>query len=290
MIAVSLSRFRRRLAPFLAVALVSTCVSACDSSSTGGSDSAAPGSSSLPGIPDANPDSYAHLVPEITAEHPWDPSSFTQGLEMDPSGELVVGTGLNGKSRIYRTSVDGVQSDAQTLDPKYFGEGITIHGDSVWQLTWKEGTAFRRDLNTLEEKATASYEGEGWGLCSDGQRLIMSDGSGTLSFRDPETFAEIGSQEVRLDGKATSELNELECTEDGKVLANVWQTNAIYEINPENGEVTGVIDTTGVFPAQDKPGADVLNGIAQIPGTDRYLLTGKLWDTLYEVRFTPAMS
>jgi len=219
------------------------------------------------------------------AEHPWDASSFTQGVEMAPDGTLVVGTGMYGESRIYRTTLDNQQSNSQKLDSEYFGEGITIHGDDVWQLTWKKGTAFRRDLETLEEKDTVNYEGEGWGICSTGEQLVMSNGSGTLTFRDPETFAPTGTVDVTLGGEATSQLNELECADDGSVFANVWQTDLIYKIDPSSGEVTEMIDTVDAFPAADRPGADVLNGIAKIPGTDHYLLTGKYWDTAYEVRF-----
>ena len=113
----------------------------------------------------------------------------------------------------------------------------------------------------------------------------MSNGSGTLTFRNPDTFAPTGTVDVTLDGEATSQLNELECADDGSVLANVWQTDLIYKIDPKSGEVTEMIDTANAFPAADRPGADVLNGIAKIPGTDHYLLTGKYWDTAYEVRF-----
>lgn len=257
--------------------------------------------------PDASSANVPRVTPEIIAEYQWDSSSFTQGLEFDSDGSLVVGTGMYGASEAYRTDLvnktpDDAQPggavptlqkrDEQRLDPKFFGEGLTIHDYSVWQLTWKEGTAFRRDRNTLQETATASYDGEGWGLCSDGDRLIMSDGSGTLTFRDPETFAPTGNVKVTLDGKDTSELNELECGQssgghsNGIVWANVWQTNEIYKIDAATGEVTEVIDTTGLFPAATRPGADVLNGIAQIPGKDEFLLTGKYWDTAYKVRFS----
>lgn len=227
--------------------------------------------------------------PEIIAEHPWDSGTFTQGVEMAEDGTLIVGAGMYGQSRIYRSTLDGQQSNTQRLSPELFGEGITIDGNTVWQLTWKAGVAIHRDAGTLEETGRVNYQGEGWGICSDGTRLVMSNGSGTLTFRDPQTFDTTGTVDVSLNGKPTAQLNELECTDDGQVLANVWQTDKIYRIDPTSGKVTGVIDTAGVFPAKDKPGADVLNGIAQIPGTDRFLVTGKYWDTLYEVRFAPVV-
>lgn len=236
------------------------------------------------------------LTAEVTAEHPFDPSSFTQGLEVMPDGDLLVSTGLNGESRIYRAPVDDAASPtvSEDLDERYFGEGATVHGDTVWQLTWKSGVAFARDAETLAVTDEVSYDGEGWGLCSDGDRLVMSDGSPTLTFRDPATFAPTGSVEVTLDGDPVDEINELECTGSGdekSVWANVWHSDRILRIDPTTGDVTGVVDLD--LPAGDRDGADVLNGIAE-NRTDRangadgtsFLVTGKLWDTLYEVQFS----
>jgi len=239
------------------------------------------------------------LKVEILAEHPWDKTSFTQGLEVVEDGKLLVGTGMKGKSRIYHTTIDDQQTNNEDLAGAYFGEGVTRHVGPdgrahVWQLSWQENTAFLRDATSLKKISTETYEGEGWGLCSDGNRLVMSDGSGTLSFRDPATFAKTGSVDVTLNGEPTDMLNELDCDPTGgpddspAVWANVWQTDDIYRIDPSTGEVTGVVDAKNAFGAADKPGADVLNGIAKIPGTDKFYVTGKYWDTLYEVRFIPA--
>ena len=277
MLSVTSSGLARTIATLALASVVTVGASGCGDASPGGSSDQPSSGASEPAVPVS--------TPEIVAEHPWDASSFTQGVELAPDGTLVVGTGMYGESRIYRTTLDNQQSDSQKLDSEYFGEGITIHGDDVWQLTWKKGTAFRRDLETLEEKGTVNYEGEGWGICSTDEQLVMSNGSGTLTFRDPETFAPTGTVDVTLGGEATSQLNELECADDGSVFANVWQTDLIYKIDPSSGEVTEMIDTVDAFPAADRPGADVLNGIAKIPGTDHYLLTGKYWDTAYEVRF-----
>lgn len=233
------------------------------------------------------------LTAEITDEHPFDSSSFTQGLEVMPEGDLLVSTGLNGESRIYRAPVDDATSPtvSDDLDERYFGEGATVHGDRVWQLTWKSGVAFARDADTLEVTDEASYDGEGWGLCSDGDRLVMSDGSPTLTFRDPTTFAPTDSVEVTLDGEPVDEINELECTGTGDertVWANVWHSDRILRIDPATGDVTGVVDLD--LPAGDRDGADVLNGIAENRADgapdNSFLVTGKLWDTLYEVQFS----
>ncbi|WP_413768538.1 glutaminyl-peptide cyclotransferase [Rhodococcus pyridinivorans] len=231
---------------------------------------------------------------EVVATHPHDPEAFTQGLEID-EGELLEGTGRAGRSWVSAREVDldgGTVTLAETertrepvLDD-LFGEGITVVGDEVWQLTWKDGTAVVRDRDTLLEKRRVDYDGEGWGLCAQPDRLVMSDGSAELIFRDPATFDELGRVTVHRDGRAVSKLNELECTEDGRVWANVWQTDEIVLIDPASGRVEARVDAA---PLRDRLPAgadvDVLNGIARIPGTDRFLVTGKYWPTLFEVRF-----
>lgn len=264
---------RARRAPYAALltALLLACtgLTACSDGDDGGTATA----------------DVAQLHGEVLAEHPWDATSFTQGLEVMPEGDLLVSTGLEGRSRAYRAPVDGGRATTDVQLPEdWFGEGITRHGDTVWQLTWHNGVAAKRDAGTLAQTGEARYDGEGWGLCSNGERLVMSDGSDRLTFRDPSTFAETGHIDVTLDGKPVDQLNELDCS-GGVVWANLWQSDRIVRINTATGAVTGVLDID--LPAGDRPGADVLNGIAAVPGTtDRFYLTGKLWDTLYEVRIS----
>ncbi|AIK84540.1 glutamine cyclotransferase [Corynebacterium glutamicum] len=227
-----------------------------------------------------------HLVPEIISTHSFDSTSFTQGLELD-GDELIVGTGQYGGSRIYRSSVDGQESVSQSLDPEFFGEGITKSGDAIWQLTWNEGVAFKRDADTLEGLDRVSYDGQGWGICSTDDALITSDGSSTLTFRDPETFAENSTVDVTLDGSPVGNLNELECV-DGEVYANIFLDTDIMRIDPNSGEVTAVIDASNIPNNATPDTNNVLNGIAHIPDSDRFYITGKRWPDLYEVRFVPA--
>lgn len=223
-----------------------------------------------------------------TREH--DRTAFTQGLEVS-GGELYEGTGRNGSSYVRVSSLEtGEELRRVDLSSNYFGEGLTVAGDSLWQITWRDGVAFERDPVTLQERRQVVYDGEGWGLCDDGDRLIMSDGSSTLTFRDPASFDETGSVQVTVNGEQLSNLNELECADDGSVYANLWQSDDIARIDPDSGRVTEMIDASPLWnsmTSDERAGADVLNGIAQIPGTDRFLVTGKLWPTMFEVQFTP---
>jgi glutaminyl-peptide cyclotransferase len=132
-----------------------------------------------------------------------------------------------------------------------------------------------------------SYQGEGWGLCYDGHRLVMSDGSPRLTFRDPVSFAPSGQLEVRLEGEPLRALNELECA-GGVIWANVYPTDRIVRINPRTGAVSSVVDASGLLKAPPQSTEDVLNGIAAIPGTDEFLITGKCWPLLFRVRFVPS--
>ena len=225
---------------------------------------------------------------EVLSTQPHDTTAFTEGLEVD-GGQLYESTGLEGRSTIQRSDLaSGAVQARQALAPDLFGEGVTLAGDRLWQLTWTSGMAISRDPRSLAETGRVSYDGEGWGLCAQPDRLVMSNGSSTLTFRDRTTFAVLGTVDVTASGAPLNRLNELECTPDGQVWANVWQTDRIVRIAPGSGRVTAIVDASGLLTAQQAASADVLNGIAALPGTDEFLVTGKLWPTVFTVRFVPA--
>ncbi len=223
----------------------------------------------------------------MVATYPHDPEAFTQGLVFE-DGRLFESTGLRGSSTLREVDLEtGTVVRSIDLDDRYFGEGLELVDDRLIQLTWQSQTAFVHDRDTFELLGTFEYPTEGWGLCRDGDRLVMSDGSPELVFRDPDTFESAGSVTVTLDGQPVEGLNELECV-DGDVWANVWLTDTIVRIDPGSGTVTGVVDASEL--EADRPADDsgVLNGIAYDEATGRLQVTGKLWSTVYEVEFVPA--
>jgi len=224
------------------------------------------------------------LSVEVVAQHRHDDQAFTQGL-LWHDGYLYESTGLLGRSSLRQTTLDGEVVRQRDLARDIFGEGLALVGDELLQLTWKNQRLLRYDLATFEPTGETGYEGEGWGLCYDGRALWMSDGSAKLTQRDPISFDVIDTVEVKLDGKLVRRLNELECV-GGRVYANVWKTDEVLEIDPKSGTVTAHIDASPLrrlAGALDR--AAVLNGIAFDPESQNFLLTGKLWPTLYEVRF-----
>lgn len=229
---------------------------------------------------------------EVLAEVPVDPGAFTQGLEFDDGGSLLMSTGLYGSSTVRRVDPATGQAVAVApLDPSWFAEGLTMAGPpdrrEVAMVTWREGTAVFLDPATLAERRRVTYDGEGWGLCElDDASLVMSDGTGVLTRRQPDTFAVTGRTTVTRSGQPVTRLNELECA-GGLVWANVWQTDRIVAIDPDRGTVVGELDASTLRQRVANPSADVLNGIAAVPGTtDEFVLTGKRWATLFTVRLT----
>ena len=224
------------------------------------------------------------LRPEVLAEVPHDPSAFTQGLELH-EGTLYEGTGLEGESelRVVDPATGNVER-AEPLPGQLFGEGIAVVEDRIWQLTWQDGVVLEWDRATLTPRRQLPLDGEGWGLCHDGTRLVRSDGTDRLRFHDPTTFAETGSVPVTIEGEPVPQLNELECV-DGQVWANVWPSDVLVRIDPASGQVTAAVDAAGLLDPEQRANADaVLNGIAAL-GNDEYLLTGKLWPVSFRVRF-----
>lgn len=224
------------------------------------------------------------LRPTVIAEMPHDPTAFTQGLELDGSA-LYEGTGNFGQSQLRELDPQtGAVRRSSPLPRDVFAEGITVVGDRIWQLTWRNNVAIEWAKDTFTTLRQVPVRGEGWGVCRDGDRLVRSDGSNRLSFHDPADFSETGGVDVTRDGKPVKWLNELECV-DGQVWANVWQTDEIVRIDPDTGHVTAVVDASNLLP-QRQP-ANVLNGIAYA-GNDEFLLTGKNWPKMFRVRFEPA--
>ena len=225
---------------------------------------------------------------EIVNTYPHDPNAFTQGLVLH-EGALYEGTGRWGESTLREVALEtGTVLRSQPLEAQYFGEGITLFNDRIYQLTWQEQTGFVYDRATFELLQTFTYPTEGWGITHDGQRLIVSDGTSTIYFWDPNSLQEIGRITVRDHLGPINRLNELEYV-NGEIWANIWLTDLIARISPETGDVLGYIDMSGLLDTSTltQP-ADVLNGIAYDPASDRLFVTGKLWPALYEVRIVPA--
>jgi glutamine cyclotransferase len=235
--------------------------------------------------PPANVPSYSY---EIINSTPHDPTAFTQGL-LFVDGVLYESTGIKlTPSSLRQVDLDsGEVLQMEKIGSDYFGEGLTLWQDKLIQLTWQNRVAFVYDKDSFALLESWNYTTEGWGLTHNGRCLIMSDGSNILYFRDPETFAVVGQVAVFDNNGPVTQLNELEFI-DGEVWANVWQSNRIVRINPENGQVVGSIDLTGLLDTTNlTERADVLNGIAYDAENGRIFVTGKLWPTLFEIRIVP---
>ena len=224
---------------------------------------------------------------EVKKKYKHDEAAFTQGLLVD-GGFLWESTGRNGQSTVRKIDLESGEVLLKTdLDKKYFGEGLTFHKDKLYQLTWKNNQGFVYDRE-LKQIGKFEYKGQGWGLTSDGDSLIMSNGTAELRFLDPETFEIRRTIRVRRGGVRVGRLNELEYVAGtGKIYANVYQTDFIYEIDPQTGDVTSLIDLSGMWPMRQRPADGVLNGIAFNDETRRLLVTGKLCPTIYEIDLIP---
>ncbi len=228
------------------------------------------------------------LVAKVIARYPHDPQAFTQGL-LWRDGALYESTGREGRSEVRRVNLsDGRVERRAKLPPDQFGEGLASWGTQLISLTWTQGVAHRWDARTLKRVGGNRFQGEGWGLASDGEQLIHSDGSATLRFLDPKTLTVVRSVGVTLRGRSVDQLNELEVV-DGAVFANVWHTPYVLRINPADGRVTAVIDLRPVVAriAVSDPEA-VANGVAWDAKARRLFVTGKLWPALFEIVLEPA--
>lgn len=221
---------------------------------------------------------------EVVHVYPHDPAAYTQGLFF-LDGHLYEGTGREGFSSIRMEDVEtGQVLKHYDLASQYFGEGITDWKNNLFELTWKSGLCFVYDRTTFRPLHTFHYEGEGWGLTHDDQNLIMSDGTSTLRFLDPDTFNVIRRVKVTYKNRLVDNLNELEYIH-GEIYANVWMSDRIAIISPKNGKVIGWIDLSHLFPEHNSIDFNaVLNGIAYDGKNGRLFVTGKLWPKLFEIK------
>jgi len=275
---------RRPLVRLLLLAALTLC--ACTPSAASPTAASSPSAPTAP--PTAAPTTAASApIPtysyRVINTYPHDPAAFTEGLVFF-NGDLYESTGLAGQSSLRQVALaTGVVLRSQSLAPNLFGEGLTVFDNRLIQLTWQSHVGYVYRLDDFAALGQFNYTGEGWGLTQDGQRLIMSDGSSTLRFLDPQTFAETGRLLVRANGADVTLLNELEFV-DGQIYANIWKTDRIARIDPHTGQVVGWIDLSGLIslPPLSNPEA-VLNGIAYDPARQRLFVTGKLWPRLFEI-------
>lgn len=246
-----------------------------------------PQESPPPLTPSPTPTVAFYYTYEVINTYAHDPEAFTQGLVYE-DGVLYEGTGLKSRSSLRKVALEtGKVLQKLDLASQYFGEGIAIWEDEIIQLTWQSHVGFVYDKESFELLREFSYPTEGWGITHDGVRLIMSDGTDTLHFLDPESLEETGSVQVYDSNGLVVRLNELEYV-NGEVYANIWQTDRIVRIDPDTGRVTGWIDLTGLLSAADlSQPVDVLNGITYDAEHDRLFVTGKLWPSLFEIKLVP---
>ena len=235
-----------------------------------------------------NPDTARTCTYKVVNTFPHDREAFTQGLAFE-DGVLYEGTGRNGRSELRKIELEtGNVLQTRKLPDEFFGEGITVYGDNIIQLTYLSKIGFVYKKDTFELLREFNYPTAGWGITNDGKHLIMSDGTLKLYFLDPKTFEQVRQIEVYDRGISVWWLNELEYVE-GQIYANVWPTERIARISPETGRVLGWIDMKGLLTQQDynRP-VDVLNGIAYDKENGRLFVTGKFWPKLFEIKLVPA--
>ena len=261
------------------LAAVTVLLSACVNSSGSSGDAI---SASAPAAP-------LRLKVKVLNQYPHDRAAYTQGLLWFDS-RLFESTGQWGQSTLRRVELEtGAVEKKIELGPDLFGEGLARVENRLFQLTFKAGRVRVYDLYDFRLVDRFHYDGEGWGLCFDGRYLFMSDGSATLTVRDPETFHAVRRLPVQLDGRPVTGLNELECAE-GWIYANVYQTDTILRIDPVTGDVRATIDAVGLLSAKQRQTSGVLNGIAYKSRSESFLLTGKNWPSIFEVIFVEAES
>ena len=222
---------------------------------------------------------------EVLRTFPHDPTAYTQGLVFH-DGKLYESTGRYGGSTLRELDpATGAILRSVSLPSTHFGEGLALVGQRLVQITWREAEALVYDLATLEEAGRIPYEGEGWGLCYDGETIFMTTGGSLLHLRDPSSFEARGTRPITQEGRALWQVNEIECVGD-YIYGNIYLTDRIVKIEKETGRVVAEYDASELIPTGGRPteyGA-VLNGIAYDPAKDVFYLTGKNWSSMFEVR------
>lgn len=236
-------------------------------------------------LSDIEPTKYTY---RITNTFVHDPDAFTQGLFID-NDKLYESTGEKGRSTLRQVDMtSGRVIKSVDISSQYFGEGIAAINNKIYMLSWKERTGFIFDQNTFEQISQFSYPTEGWGMTSNGEELIMSDGTFILRYMDPESFSEIRQIKVYDQNGPIDYLNELEYI-NGDIFAIRWQTDLVYIIDSASGKVKGILDLEGIFDSSKYDRRlDVLNGIAYDHKKDRYYITGKWWPKLFEIQLIAA--
>ena len=220
---------------------------------------------------------------KILKTYPHDPHAFTQGLEFF-DGFLYESTGETGQSSLRKVDLESGKVMQKTdLAPEYFGEGLTIFRGEIYQLTWLSKIGFVYDLKTFRKLRDFHYYGEGWGLANNGSNLILSDGTNTLRYINPETFEVVRTLEIYAGKEAVTNLNELECI-GNDIYSNVWHANRIARIDAGTGQVRDWIDLSAIAEKEQTEAEAVLNGIAYDSARHRLFVTGKNWAHLFEVR------
>ena len=221
---------------------------------------------------------------EVVNSYPHDPGAYLQGLVWYDNG-FYESTGLYGRSTLRRVEFpSGKVVKSIGLDSDFFGEGLALIGDRLVQHTWQEHRGFVYDRESFKLQSEFTYSTEGWGLAYDGTNLILSDGSSTLTFLDPQTHQPVRKLQVTMNGRPVTEINELEVI-NGEIWANVYQTDLILLIDPATGQVKSFLNLKGILAPSDRTGTeDVLNGIAYDAERKRIFVSGKLWPRLFEIR------
>jgi glutamine cyclotransferase len=285
-----LRMFKPRLLLTLALSLASLqCNAGANSGSTTNTADANKADANTAGNTAGNTAAPVKYGYEIVHIYPHDPGAFTQGLVFI-DGKLYEGTGQEGRSSLREVELQTghVLKKVDVPEP-YFGEGIALLNNKVYQLTWQHQVGFIYNADNFEQVGKFNYSGEGWGLTTDGHSLILSDGSNRIRFLDPDSF-QVTKTIAVVDGNLpVNELNELEYV-NGEIYANIWHDNRIVTIDPQTGRITGWIDLTGLLPPGDVQDDEaVLNGIAYDQAGSRLFVTGKLWPRLFEIKLKPGV-